>query len=156
MDQLAIGLSLAVVTPWLNRTALGQSTRGARALAWLAAALSVGVICLYPHRPVIGFFHLGAVFAVAVFLAQRPAAQGPSNAIERALLGPLGSIGKLSFGLYLLHPIVIVGVSTAVTLEKVARPRGWTSFSARIENFTSSEVKSWPSCHLTPCRSLKV
>ncbi len=49
------------------------------------------------------------------------------------------------------------GVSTAVRLAKVPRPRGWFGFSRlRKEKATSAEVKSVPSCHFTPWRSVNL
>jgi len=53
--------------------------------------------------------------------------------------------------------VLASGVSTAVTLAKVTRPRGWSFFQiSSSENFTSAEVKGLPSCQVTPRRSLKV
>ena len=46
--------------------------------------------------------------------------------------------------------------STLSTAMKSAFPAADFSSRRSKVNFTSAEVNSWPSCHLTPCRSLKV
>ena len=56
----------------------------------------------------------------------------------------------------LMIAVVGSGVCTSVTVEKVLRPRGCTSFRVRIEKATSAEEKSLPSCHFTPERILKL
>src|SRR3546814_4131282 len=49
------------------------------------------------------------------------------------------------------------GVSTASRLANTTRPRFCSGFHTCIaEKATSAELKGWPSCHLTPGRSLKV
>ncbi len=49
------------------------------------------------------------------------------------------------------------GASAVSMRWRMARARGFTSmWNFMIENTTSSDVKSRPSCHFTPCSSVKV
>src|SRR5438034_1563314 len=49
------------------------------------------------------------------------------------------------------------GVSTDVTFAYVVRPRGCSTFhTCSSENLTSAAVNGWPSCQVTPLRSLNV
>ena len=77
-------------------------------------------------------------------------------------LGTIGDSAEASavsrYGAGLLRMKIAVcgsGVRTSVMLDNVLRPRGCTCLRVRIENATSAEVKSFPSCHLTPLRSSK-
>src|SRR5207253_9675005 len=52
------------------------------------------------------FFILGALFAVGILWAQRPGARnGSAHSAERLPLAILANAGKLSFGLYMIHPV---------------------------------------------------
>jgi peptidoglycan/LPS O-acetylase OafA/YrhL len=106
MDQLAIGLCAAVIAPWFNATRAASTKQLASVVSWGAVIFALAMMVWYPQRAVIGTFHLGVAFAIAVLLAQRPAARGAPAGIDGVLLAPLGSIGRLSFGLYLFHPIL--------------------------------------------------
>lgn len=105
MDQLAIGLVSAVVSKRFNLTPIGMSTRWADGVTWAAVLSAIAMLVWFPHRAVLGFLYLGLAFAAAVLIAQRPAARFEPKGWRRLLFTPLGSIGKLSFGLYLFHPL---------------------------------------------------
>lgn len=120
MDQLALGLTSAVVARWFDASRLGNSSVAPRLVTWSSIALAIAVILFFPHKQVYGFTVMGVVFAAIVLLAQRPTARTELKGVEALLLKPLLSIGKLSFGLYLLHPLLRPAASAITTWAHVA------------------------------------
>jgi peptidoglycan/LPS O-acetylase OafA/YrhL len=106
MDQLAIGLVSAVVAQRLNRLLSRRAERYPRLGTWAGIASCLAFLIFFPHHLVFGFSVLGLVFSATVLWAQRPAAQSTvDSGLEPRLLRVIGNVGKLSYGLYLIHPV---------------------------------------------------
>lgn len=103
IDQLAIGIVCAVVAPWFNAQAWARG--GGRAATWAGLAAALAVLVWFPQVKVLDFAALGLLFGLAVLWAQRPAAVPSPHWLERWPLRWLAETGKLSFGLYLIHPV---------------------------------------------------
>jgi peptidoglycan/LPS O-acetylase OafA/YrhL len=106
MDQLALGLLSAVLAKRFNGLKVAGDGRWVRVSTWGVIAVSLGALVYFPHRPVVGFLLIGILFAASVLWLQRPAVRTlVMSRWESALMAPLVYVGKLSFGLYLFHPI---------------------------------------------------
>jgi peptidoglycan/LPS O-acetylase OafA/YrhL len=106
MDQLALGLISAIVAPTLNRLWIARDARWVRASTWAAIGVTLGLLLYYPHRYIVGPFVVGLVFTASLLWVQRPAVRTLAlGRWESRLMAPLVYVGKLSFGLYLFHPI---------------------------------------------------
>jgi peptidoglycan/LPS O-acetylase OafA/YrhL len=106
MDQLALGLASAVLARGLNRRLAAHPERFPRLATWAGIALCLACIAFFPHRPVFGFSVMGLVFSACVLWAQRPAAQAAvDSGLEPRLVRVIANVGKLSYGLYLIHPV---------------------------------------------------
>ncbi len=102
LDQLAIGIFCALAAPWVSaRLALRRQP-----WAWLAVAAALAAILWVPAWPVLGHTAVGLVFAGSVLVAQLGTIDQPRSRLPRALLALLAHVGKVSFGLYLFHPIL--------------------------------------------------
>jgi peptidoglycan/LPS O-acetylase OafA/YrhL len=101
MDQLALGLGAAVLAPLVSRRLRLRSALW----PWGAVLTTVLAIMYFPQWPVLGHTLLGLVFVVCVVVAQlgtlaTPRTLGTSQAVRL-----IAHIGKVSFGLYLFHPM---------------------------------------------------
>ncbi len=106
MDQLAVGLITAVASHAFNGWTWARSERHARLSTWAVIVLCLGFLVYFPHRPVVGFLVIGLFFGACLLWVQRPAARMLTlGRWEARALWPVTSIGKLSFGLYVFHPI---------------------------------------------------
>jgi peptidoglycan/LPS O-acetylase OafA/YrhL len=107
IDQLGLGLMVAVVAPWFNLRSLARGVRFARALTWASIVGLLLVLVWLPQMRIVEFLTAGILFACTVLWAQSPAVTALTRGrIETAVVSVLGSAGRLSFGFYLLHPVV--------------------------------------------------
>jgi len=89
------------------------------ALAWAAFALAIGgMLMLWPSYLIVGLLGL------AMFLAALVERNNPQGARFLALLSPAG---RVSFGIYLWHPIVET-VLLAVVWRRIIEPTGYLTF----------------------------
>lgn len=107
LDQLGLGLIASAAAAAFNASKLATSVRGARATSW-AAVVAVALVLVYlPQFGPLEFTVVGVLFAAGVLWLQRPAArQLAIGRVEGSLIGLIGWVGQLSFGLYLIHPFV--------------------------------------------------
>jgi peptidoglycan/LPS O-acetylase OafA/YrhL len=106
MDQLALGLAAAVFAPRFNRSSLANLGGYPRVATWAGVGVCLACLVYLPHRPVFGFTLLGLCFSASVLWAQRPAAQSiKASGLEPRAVRLVGYVGRLSYGLYLVHPV---------------------------------------------------
>ncbi len=106
MDQLALGLLSAIVAPALNRLWIARDERWVCVSTWAAIGVALALLVYYPVRYIEGPLVLGLVFAGSLLWVQRPVVRTLAlGRWESRLMAPLVYVGKLSFGLYLFHPI---------------------------------------------------
>jgi len=106
LDQLGLGLLAATAAERFNAWRVASSPRFARSGSWAAILAVAALITWTPQHAKLEFTALGVAFALLLLWVQRPAAREvvPGRA-EALLAGSVGHLGKLSFGLYLLHPV---------------------------------------------------
>jgi peptidoglycan/LPS O-acetylase OafA/YrhL len=106
MDQLAIGLLSAVVAQNFNQYLATRSERFPRLATWAGIGICVAFLLMFHHHEIFGFTAIALVFSAAVLWAQRPAARStPRTGLEARVVDVIANVGKLSYGLYLLHPV---------------------------------------------------
>lgn len=123
LDQLALGLLAAVVSQAFNGWRPAGSARWVRASTWSVIAVCLGALLYFPKWNIFGFLALGVIFAACMLWVQRPAVRALTlGRWESRLMAPLVYVGKLSFGLYLFHPITRTWVDRL--LPTTALPAG--------------------------------
>jgi peptidoglycan/LPS O-acetylase OafA/YrhL len=104
LDPILLGCLLALLD------AAGRlPRRGARAVVPLAAGLAVGMVAVLPNTDPRWIYAWGlAAFGVAVAAVLGSVVAAPRSLLARALaVRPLPQLGRISYGIYLWHPILL-------------------------------------------------
>jgi peptidoglycan/LPS O-acetylase OafA/YrhL len=118
LDQLAIGILAALAAPWVRARVKLKS----QAWGWIPFFVAVAAIVYVPTTwRVVQHTLLGVIFAACVLTAQLGTLAQPRTRVAQRGLWFVGYIGKVSFGLYLFHPIV------RRWLFPLAQRRAWPS-----------------------------
>lgn len=124
LDGLAIGGLGAVL--WHARAA--WAVRAARVLAWpglglLLALILLGVSSRHSFGWAVGGYSLTSIVVTVVLLAI--ASRGVPRLRGLLTLPPLVQIGRVSYGMYLLHPFVLAGLT--LVWAKLPAGAGWVT-----------------------------